>query len=172
MNCFGKSAAIVLAICDDDSYMNCKHCPAQVKANEYHVHLEREHKCLHCGNYMPKESLPGHLKRIHECQYCGAYMRKESLEGHILKNHSEKCKYCSKMILDALMPVHLCIHFAACKYCNQNILVSNMGKHLAKVHPLQETLGIIRLDKISDDEFNELIDKKLIYAKSGHLFRK
>lgn len=135
---------------DDDYLVECDHCTSRVKRSNYDDHLERVHECIHCGNHMPQKSLDGHIKR----------------------NHMTKCQYCTLLVLENAMAQHQLTHFTKCQHCNQSILKSNFAAHLANNHPLRETIGMIRLDKLSDDEFNKLIEEKRIYAKDGHLFRK
>lgn len=97
-------------------------------------------------------------------------MPKQSLVGHIQRNHHKEklIDDLAKMVDENLMPLHQLTRFVACQYCNQSVLKSNLAKHVAKNH----ALGMIRLDKLNDDDFNKLIDEKGIYAKDGNLFRK
>lgn len=84
-------------------------------------------------------------------------MPKESLAGHIKRCHMGKADDCLERLKTELGGL--------------SANLANMEK-LANEHPLQATLGMIRLDKLTDDEFNGLLDENRIYAKNGHLFRK
>lgn len=135
---------------DDDYLVDCKHCPSQVKLSNYDEHLERVHECMHCGNHM----------------------RKQSLDAHIKRNHMVKCQHCMKMFVANAIALHQLIHYTKCQRCNESILKSELPTHLANNHALIETIGMIKLDKLSNDEFNRLIDEKRVFAKDGHLFLK
>lgn len=135
---------------DDEDLLSCDHCPSLVKRWKYADHLERVHKCKHCGNYMPKGSIA----------------------SHISKHHTEKCPYCMKMFLSNEMAQHKLSHLIKCQHCNESVLSSELPAHRVNKHPLLETVGMIKLDQLSNDEFNKLVDEKRIYAKDGHLFRK
>lgn len=130
----------------------CKYCLEHVIASNYDNHLKLVHKCKYCENYMPKQSLAVHIKRVHECSSCGNHMRKEALTGHINRCHLGKVDDCLKRLETA---------------------IGNSCANLANIENLANVLlQMIRLDKLTNDEFNKLLDENRIYAKDGHLFRK
>lgn len=135
---------------DSDDYMDCSLCDAQVKNRNYQSHLEKVHKCPHCTNYMPKESISGHIERKHTAQ----------------------CRYCPMQVLDTDIEPHERSHFVKCKLCSSLILRSNLNQHTAESHPFRATIGMIRLEKLTDHEFNEMVRENRIYAKDGHIFIK
>lgn len=136
---------------DDGNYLiDCRFGDCQVLMKNYNQHLEKVHKCKYCSNYMPKESI----------------------ESHIERKHTVQCPHCSAELLEHLMPQHKASHFIKCEHCQCLLLKQNLNQHLAEIHPFRATIGMIRLDKFSNEEFNRLIDQKRIYAKDGHLFVK
>lgn len=103
--------------------------------------------CTHCGDQVLHRNYQRHLEAVHKCRYCDNYMPKKSIKEHIERKHMKKCSYCCEFVLETKMKNH----------CTEN-------------HPLQETIGMIQLNKISDERFNKLIRENRVYAKDGHLF--
>lgn len=134
----------------DDEYIECSHCPAQVKRRNYQRHLDNLHKCNHCNHYMPQSSI----------------------EAHIERKHMRQCAYCPENLLEWDIERHESTHFVVCTFCNASILRSNLNKHTANDHPFRATVGMIRLDKFTTDQFNRMLNQNRIYCKDGHLFVK
>lgn len=135
---------------DEDYLVDCPHCPNPVKRCNYETHIQRVHKCEECGNCMPKEALKGHKERNHMkiCQTCGVQMLATPMKQH-LKTHNKQCHHCK-----LTFPSHA------------------LKKHIQDNHPIHATLGMIRLDKVTDAEFNTLVAANRIFAKDGHLFKR
>lgn len=133
---------------EGDYFVECQICDCHVKARNYDRHLNNVHKCKYCPNYMPKESLQSHIER----------------------KHIQRCRYCTVTLLEELMAQHESTHFVKCKYCVDKVLDQNLNEHVTKEHPFHATIGMLRMDKTNDQEFNRLIKENRIYAKDGHIF--
>lgn len=132
-----------------NNYIDCAHCNSQVLIRNYERHLENVHKCCYCNNYMP--------------QY--------AIDSHIQRKHMVKCNYCPvEMIVDEI-DEHEQTHYIKCKYCPLTI-VGDINKHIRQDHPLEATIGMIQLHKITSDRFNELVAENRIYTMAGQIFIK
>lgn len=135
---------------DGNYYIGCIHCDAEVLSRNMNRHLEKVHKCWHCNNYMPNEAIDGHIQR----------------------KHIITCDYCSAEILENEMDQHEQTHFFACRYCPLDIHEDDMDNHVRLNHALVAIIGVIQLQRISDNRFNQLVAANQIYSKDGLLFIK
>lgn len=169
----------------EDNFIECAHCRCKLLATNYTRHLSTVHgrttevKCEFCNNYMKSESLQAHIERKHtnsnvKCQYCSNSMPEKSLPGHIERCHTQKvkCRHCNAQVLADLLKKHESDHYEKCKHCGGTFLKQNLKNHITLSHPLHATIGMIKLDRISDERFNELVEGNCIYAKDGHVFIK
>lgn len=103
--------------------------------------------CKVCNKPVSSSFLNEHLNNQHKCNYCNdyGYMNAESLEAHI----GEK-------------------HMIACKHCDAKKLTSEIAQHELS-HP---TVGMIQLNQLTDERFNQLVAENRIYAMEGSLFVK
>lgn len=135
---------------EEDYFVKCLYCPSEVKKSNYDWHMKKVHTCEECGNKMPRQSLKAHKER----------------------NHMEVCKTCKIQMLATPMKQHLMTHYKNCQYCNSSVHQQALEKHIHDNHPFHSTLGMIRLEKITDDEFNKLVAQNRISSKDGHLFKR
>lgn len=134
---------------DGDMIVYCGYCNKQLLNRNYDRHVDNvHHKCDHCTNYMPKKAIQQHIQR----------------------KHTQKCPHCTAELVVNLLPQHEATHFTKCEDCKVSFLKENLSKHMAESHPFRTTIGMIRLDKISNEEFNKMINEKRIHAKDGFLF--
>lgn len=137
---------------DDDNgneFIDCDYCDAQVLSRNYDRHLENVHKCPYCKNYMPKSSISTHIQRKHtiKCEFCPAEVRIDEMKQHE-ETHYRKCKYC---------------HLTIC---------GDINLHIRQSHTLEATIGMVQLQRISSDRFNQLVNEKRIYCVAGQIFIK
>lgn len=135
---------------DEDYLVDCPHCPNPVKRSNYDAHIEKVHTCDECGHQMPKKAIQGHKKR----------------------NHMEICQTCKVEMLATPMKEHVKIHYKQCKYCDLSVHQQTLEKHIQDNHPFHSTVGMICLEKLTDNEFNKLVAANRIYSKDGHLFKR
>lgn len=133
-----------------DAFEDCRFCSAKYKIRNRQRHHDHHHeRCDHCSNVIPKTSMDTHIER----------------------KHTSRCRYCNEKVLTTELYQHKAIHHEKCKFCKQTVLKRDMNAHIADHHSSDKILGMIRLDKTSDQEINRLIAANRIYAKDGCLFK-
>lgn len=132
-----------------NNFINCAHCNSQVLSQNYQRHLENIHKCWYCNNYMPQNVIANHIQRKHtvKCDYCPDEVPVDEIDQHV-ETHYTKCKYC---------PATIC---------------GDVNIHIRQSHPLEATIGMIQLHRITSDHFNELVNENRIYSIAGQIFIK
>lgn len=110
--------------------------------------------CAHCDSQVLERNYNNHLERVHKCSFCPNYMPKASIPEHIERKHMTKCPQCSSIVLDQLLSQHI------------------LQEHPNIPNGRSGSIGTIQLDKISNEQFNQLANAKRIYAKDGQLFIK
>ena len=103
--------------------------------------------CRVCNKLVSSSFLNEHLDNQHKCNYCNDsnYMNAESLKTHIKENH--------------MIP---------CKHCNAKKLTIEIAEH-EQSHP---AVGMIQLNRLTNERFNQLVAENRIYAIEGSVFIK
>lgn len=130
-------------------------------------------RCSYCPAYVMERNYEQHKTKVHRCKICGNCMPKDALDRHIENKHMKDCNICGKRLLTTLIIQHYNSHNRKCRYCNSSYLENEMNKHIRDSHPLHATIGMIRLEKITGSEFNQLVSQNRIYSDDyGNLFKK
>lgn len=103
--------------------------------------------CEICNEPVLSSRMDKHLDNLHKCNHCDdcTYMNMESLKAHIEEKHMVSCKYCN-----------------AKKYTDD--IVQHELTH--------SVVGMIQLQQLTNERFNQLVAENRIYAKEGCLYIK
>lgn len=114
-------------------------------------------KCKYCSNKMPRRSIRNHVSRKHfvQCKYCPNEMLPSSLAGHQVKVHAAVLSEIEREREEAY------------ENGRQSVLNSKPIKD-----PHFNTEKHFNIVRITDQEINNLMSQKRIYAKHGNLYLK
>lgn len=105
--------------------------------------------CKYCNVRVLSSRLIKHLNNKHKCNHCHDhecnYMNVETLKAHIDEKH---------MVL--------------CKHCDAKKLTDDIVQH----ELTHSVVGMVQLQKLTDEHFNQLVAENRIYAKDGCLYVK
>lgn len=103
--------------------------------------------CKVCNKLIPSIYLDEHLNNRHKCNYCSDcdFMNAESIDAHVKEKH-----------------------MVSCKHCNIKQLISELAQHELS-HPV---VGMIQMNQLPDERFNQLVAANRIYAMDGKLYIK
>lgn len=171
--------------------VKCSYCIRSMPFERISNHVWHEHeKCKYCGQRMPHNAMQKHLKKIHvKCSYCPKMMASSEIVDHMRSMHKNITKPSSMQALSQQKHIgqksendcdgnsleqnnsqRESMHFGRCKHCGESVLGSNLNSHIEAKHPINALIGMIKLSKISDERFNQLMNEKRIFVKDGNLF--
>lgn len=101
--------------------------------------------CKICEEPVLLSRMDKHLENRHKCVYCNdcSFMNMESLKVHIQEKH-----------------------MVSCKHCNAKKLTDEIAQH----ELTHSVVGMIQLQQLTDERFNQLVAENRIYAKEGCLY--